>query len=68
MFLLEEIGVEALMILATVTATAIFVWAAATMLVRWHRFQKSERVATVECDPAPVRAAMHTSRLAGPSL
>jgi hypothetical protein len=68
MFLLEEIGVEALMILATVTAAAILVWAAGTMLVRWYRFERSERLATSGPAPAPVHSAIHRSRVASRSL
>ena len=64
MFLLEEIGVEAAMIIATVTAAAIFVWATGTMLVRWARYAKAERVAS----RGPASASAHSARLVGRSL
>ena len=64
MFLLEEIGVEAAMILATVTAAVIFVWAAGTMLLRWMRYVKAEDSVPDQSMPA----SAHTPRLAGPSL
>jgi hypothetical protein len=68
MFLLEEIAVEAAMILATVVATTIFIWATATMLVRWRRFVRSERLSTGEPAPDRVAAAISPTRIAGPSL
>jgi hypothetical protein len=57
MFLLEEIGVEAAMIIATLTAAAIFVWAAGTMLVRWLNYAKAERVTSGEPASAPAHRA-----------
>jgi hypothetical protein len=68
MFLLEEIGVEAAMIIATLTAAAVFVWAAGTMLVRWSRFVRSERLANGTVAPERARAATQASRVTGPSL
>lgn len=64
MFLLEEIGVEAAMIIATLTAAAIFVWAAGTMLVRWLRYVTAER----EASAAPAYEPVRHARLARPSL
>ena len=57
MFLLEEIGVEGAMIVATLTAAAILVWAAGTMLVRWQRHVRAERMASGELTSAPARRA-----------
>jgi hypothetical protein len=68
MFLLGEIVVETAMIIATVTAAAIFVWATGAMLVRWFRFTRSERLATGDPAPTRVRAAGNHSHIAGPSL
>jgi hypothetical protein len=64
MLLLEEIGVEAAMIIATVTAAAVFVWATGTMLVRWFHYAKAEREASAE----PASTSARPARLAGPSL
>jgi hypothetical protein len=63
MLLLEETGVEAAMIIATLTAAAVFVWATGTMLVRWLHYVKAEREASGET-AAPVRSA----HLAGRSV
>jgi hypothetical protein len=68
MFLLEEIGVESAMIVAIVVVAAIFVWATATMLVRWRRFARSERLSAGEPATDRVAAAIRPSRVAGPSL
>lgn len=63
MLLLEETGVEAAMIIATLTAAAVFAWATGTMLVRWLHYVKAEREASGET-AAPVRSA----HLAGRSV
>lgn len=62
MFLLEEIGIEAAMIIATLTAAAVLVWASGTMLVRWRRHVKAERAASGELTPAPARGARGAER------
>jgi hypothetical protein len=68
MFLLEEISIEAAMIIATVTAAAVFVWAAGTMLVRWSRFARSERLAADNAAPDRAGSVMRASRVTGPSV
>jgi hypothetical protein len=60
MLLLEEIGVEAAMIIATVTAAAIFVWATGTMLARWVRYTRAVRASSGE----QAAAAHRTGHLA----
>ena len=56
MLLLEEIGVEAVMIFATLTAAAIFFWATGTMLVRWVRYTRSEAASVDSPSTSSVRA------------
>jgi len=68
MFLLEEISVEAAMIIAILTAAAILVWATATMFMRWSRFARSERPATDSAAPERALSATRASRVVGPSL
>ena len=42
----EEAGVEAVMLVATLTALAVFLWATGTMLVRWLRYDRARRLAS----------------------
>ena len=66
MFLLEEIGVEAAMIIADRrSVAAIFVWAAGTMLVRWAPLREG-RARGVRPAPASRPCAPPTSP--GPSI
>jgi len=61
MLLFEEVGVELAMIVATVTAAAIFFWATGTMLVRWARYARAERADSVQ-------SVVHGPTVAGPSV
>ena len=67
MLWLEEFGVETAMIVATVTAAAVFFWATGSMLVGWVRYSRAVRLTP---DEAPFRTAqptVHPTQVAGPS-
>ena len=57
----EEAGVELAMLVATVTATAVFIWAAGTMLVRWMRYSRAESVALEPASRTARAAVGHTT-------